>query len=61
MPTLKSYFDTLPHEKLMALVKARVTDGRVLALGEGFLRAGVLEEGKGWQPTLAGDTARRGH
>jgi RNA-directed DNA polymerase len=51
---LKSYFDTLPHERLLALVKARVADGRVLALVESFLRAGVLEETKGWQPTERG-------
>jgi hypothetical protein len=35
------------HERLMALVKARVADGRVLALVESFLRAGVLEESEG--------------
>jgi len=51
---LKSYFDTIPHERLQALVKARVADGRVLALLESFLRAGVLEAGKGWQPTESG-------
>ena len=51
---LKSYFDTIPHEGLMALVKGRVADGRVLALVESFLRAGVLEEAKGWQPTERG-------
>jgi RNA-directed DNA polymerase len=51
---LKSYFDTIPHERLLALVKARVADGRVLALVESFLRAGVLEEAKGWQPTERG-------
>lgn len=51
---LKSYFDTIPQERLMALVKARVADGRVLALVESFLRAGVLEESKGWQPTERG-------
>ena len=51
---LKSYFDTIPQERLMALVKARVADGRVLALVESFLRAGVLEENKGWQPTEEG-------
>jgi RNA-directed DNA polymerase len=51
---LKSYFDTIPHERLLALVKARVADGRVLALVESFLRAGVLEESKGWQPTEQG-------
>jgi RNA-directed DNA polymerase len=51
---LKSYFDTIPHERLMALVKERVADGRVLALVEGFLKAGVMEESKGWQPTDRG-------
>jgi RNA-directed DNA polymerase len=51
---LKSYFDTIPHERLLALVKARVADGRVLALVESFLRAGVLEEAKGWKPTECG-------
>jgi RNA-directed DNA polymerase len=51
---LKSYFDTIPHEWLLALLKQRVADGRVLALVERFLRAGVLEESKGWQPTEQG-------
>lgn len=51
---LKSYFDTIPHDRLLALVKERVADGRVLALVESFLRAGVLEEAKGWQPTERG-------
>ena len=48
---LKSYFDTIPQDRLLALIKERVADGRVLALVESFLRAGVLEESKGWQPT----------
>jgi len=51
---LKSYFDTIPHDRLLALVKARVADGRVLALVESFLCAGVLEEAQGWQPTERG-------
>ena len=51
---LKSYFDTIPHERLMALIKERVADGGVLALVERFLRAGVLETAKGWQPTERG-------
>lgn len=51
---LKSYFDTIPHERLLALIRARVADGRVLALVEQFLRAGVLEEAKGWQPSECG-------
>jgi len=51
---LKSYFDTIPHDRLLARVRARVADGRVLALVESFLRAGVLEDAKGWQPTERG-------
>ena len=51
---LKSYFDTIPHDRLMSLVKEHVADGRVLALLESYLHAGVLEELKGWQPTERG-------
>lgn len=51
---LKSYFDTIPQERLLALVRERVGDGRVLALVESFLRAGVMEGAKGWQPTERG-------
>lgn len=51
---LKSYFDTIPHERLMGLVRQRVVDGGVLALVEQCLKAGVLEELKGWQPTERG-------
>ena len=51
---LKSYFDTIPHDRLLALVAERVGDGRVLALVESFLCAGVLEAAKGWQPTERG-------
>ena len=51
---LKSYFDTIPHDRLLALVTERVADGRVLALVESFLRAGVLEAAEGWQPTERG-------
>jgi RNA-directed DNA polymerase len=50
----KSYFDSIPHERLLALVRQRVVDGSVLALLEQCLRAGVLEELKGWQPTERG-------
>ena len=50
----KSYFDTIPHERLLELVRQRVVDGNVLALLEQSLKAGVLEELKGWQPTQVG-------
>jgi RNA-directed DNA polymerase len=51
---LKRYFDTIPHERLMALVRQRIVDGSVLALVEQCLKAGVLEELHGWQPTERG-------
>jgi RNA-directed DNA polymerase len=50
----KSYFDTIPHERLLGLVQRRVVDGSVLALLEQSLKAGVLEAMKGWQPTERG-------
>lgn len=50
----KSYFDTIPHERLLGLVQERVVDGSVLALLTQSLKAGVLEELKGWQPTQEG-------
>jgi len=50
----KGYFDTLPHERLLELVKERIVDGNVLALVEQSLKAGVLEELKDWQPTEVG-------
>lgn len=40
---IKGYFDAIPHDKLMALVRGQIADGRVLGLIEGFLRQGVME------------------
>jgi RNA-directed DNA polymerase len=40
---LKSYFDTIPHQRLMAMVAERIADRRVLALIEAFLKQGILE------------------
>lgn len=40
---LKGYFDTIPHDKLMACVRMRVTDRGVLGLIRGWLRAPVIE------------------
>ena len=50
----KSYFDTIPHERLMARVETRISDGRVLELIRAFLKAGVMEGMKGWEPTEQG-------
>jgi RNA-directed DNA polymerase len=51
---LKSFFDTIPQERLIERLKERVADSRVIDLVWGFLRAGVMEEAKGWQPTQRG-------
>jgi len=51
---VKSYFDSIPHERLVALMRERIVDGNVLALIQQSLKAGVLEELKGWQPTERG-------
>jgi RNA-directed DNA polymerase len=48
---LKSYFDTIPHERLMERIKAKVSDGRILLLIESFLKAGILEDLREWTPT----------
>jgi RNA-directed DNA polymerase len=47
---LKSYFDTIPHASLMAMVSAKVSDGRILSLVEAFLEQGVLDEQEVIQP-----------
>jgi RNA-directed DNA polymerase len=51
---LKSYFDTIPHERLMERVGEKIADGKVLQLIEGMLRAGVMDSVKGWQATKQG-------
>lgn len=40
---LKSYFDSIPHDKLMACVRMRITDRGVLGLIRGWLRAPIIE------------------
>ena len=47
---LKSYFDTIPHDKLMDQLRQKVADGRVLALIEAFLKAGILDGLEEWTP-----------
>jgi RNA-directed DNA polymerase len=51
---LKSYFDTIPHGRLMERVGEKVSDGKVLSLIEGMLQAGVMDSVEGWQATKQG-------
>jgi RNA-directed DNA polymerase len=50
----KAYFDTIPHDKLMGRVKELISDGKLLALFESYLKAGVMDGLKGWEPTGQG-------
>jgi RNA-directed DNA polymerase len=48
---LKSYFDTIPHDKLLARLMTQISDSRVLKLIEAFVKAGILEGVREWTPT----------
>jgi RNA-directed DNA polymerase len=48
---LASYFDTIPHDKLMEQVEERISDGRILDLIEGYLKQDVVSGLKRWTPT----------
>jgi len=47
---LKSYFDSIPHEKLLAEVRKHIADSRVLGLVEAFLTAEILDGLRAWTP-----------
>jgi RNA-directed DNA polymerase len=48
---LAGYFDSIPHDRLMARVEAKVSDGRVLDLIRGWLKADILKGLETWTPT----------
>ena len=48
---LKSFFDTIPHDRLLARVAERISDGRVLALIDGWLQQDVVHGLQRWTPT----------
>jgi RNA-directed DNA polymerase len=48
---LRSYFDTIPHERLLERVEEKVSDGRVLELVEAFLKQDIVKEMQRWTPT----------
>lgn len=50
---IKGFFDNLPHKVIMAAVCQRVADGNILDIVEGFLKAGVMEDGV-FKPTTIG-------
>lgn len=49
---LKGFFETIRHEQLMAEVRQRIADSRVLELIESFLKQQILEDLQLWTPEM---------
>ena len=47
---LKGYFDSIPKDRLLALVKEHISDSRMLKLLKLFLDQDILEELRQWTP-----------
>ena len=47
---LKSFFDTIPHDRLMDRLRERIADEPVLSLVESFLKAGILNGDEEMEP-----------
>lgn len=43
---IKGYFNNINHEKLMLLVKQRISDRRIIKMVWKWLKAGIMEDGK---------------
>jgi RNA-directed DNA polymerase len=48
---LKSYFDSIPHDKLLARVEERISDGRILDLIRAYLSQDIMQGLERWTPT----------
>jgi RNA-directed DNA polymerase len=51
---LEAYFDTIPHDKLMAAVEMRIADGSVLKLLRMWLKSQVVEQNDKGGRTISG-------
>src|SRR5882672_10768965 len=47
---IASYFDTIPHDRLMKAIAERVVDGAILGLVKMFLEAAIVDERDGGRP-----------
>ena len=57
---IASYFDTIPHDRLMKAVAERVVDGSMLALVKMFLMAPIVDERDGGSPRRPGKGTPQG-
>lgn len=42
---IKGFFDNIPHEVILTMLRAEIADGNILDIIETFLRSGVVEDG----------------
>jgi RNA-directed DNA polymerase len=47
---LKGYFDSIPHDRMMARLEEKIADGSLLRLIESFVKADIVEEASQWTP-----------
>jgi hypothetical protein len=47
----ESYFDTIPHERLLQRVEERISDGRILGLLRSWLDQDIMRDMARWTPT----------
>ena len=47
---LKSYFDTIPRERLVELVEGKVSDGSMIEIVQAYLQQGVMDGMEFWTP-----------
>ena len=47
---LKSYFDSIPRERLLNRLEEKIGDGRILSLVDSYLRQKIVEGMKEWMP-----------
>jgi group II intron reverse transcriptase/maturase len=50
---IKGFFNNMEHERIIELIRFRITDPNILWLIKKTLTAGVVDDGK-WQPTVKG-------